>query len=127
MGKKIIATENAAAAVGPYNQAVVAGGFVFVSGQLGLDPESGTLVSEAVAEQTEQAFRNLQAVLEAAGSGLQSVVKITCFIDDMNDFQSVNEQYAAFFDGDYPARSCVEVSKLPKGAKVEIEAIALPA
>ena len=127
MGKKIIATENAAAAVGPYNQAVVAGGFIFVSGQLGLDPKSGALVSEEVAEQTQQAFRNLEAVLEAAGSGLQSVVKITCFIDDMNDFQSVNEQYATFFDGDYPARSCVEVSKLPKGAKVEIEAIALPA
>lgn len=125
MAGRIINTEKAPAAIGPYNQAVVAGGFVYVSGQVGLDPQSMTLVSEDVAEQTRQAFRNVTAVLEAAGVGLDAAVKLTCFIDDMANFQTVNEVYGTFFDGAYPARSCVEVSKLPKGAKVELEAIAL--
>jgi 2-iminobutanoate/2-iminopropanoate deaminase len=125
MAGSVINTDNAPAAIGPYNQAVVAGGFIFVSGQVGIDPATGNLVSESVDEQTGQAFRNLGAVLAAAGAGMESVVKITCFLDDMGDFQSLNEVYATFFTGDYPARSCFEVSKLPKGAKVELEAVAL--
>ena len=120
---KTVETKNAPAAIGPYSQAKVAGGLVFASGQIPIDPATGNIEAADVAGQTRRAAQNLAAVLEAAGSGLGKVLKTTCFITDMNDFAAFNEVYAEFFPG-RPARSCVEVSKLPKGALVEIEAVA---
>jgi 2-iminobutanoate/2-iminopropanoate deaminase len=123
--KEIVATENAPGAIGPYSQAVKAGDFVFVSGQIPIDPKTGNFVSEDVAEQTEQVFKNLSAVLEAAGSSLKNVVKTTVFLADMNDFAKMNEVYARYFTENYPARATVQAARLPKDARVEIEAIAL--
>lgn len=123
-GKKAINADKAPAAVGPYVHAVEAGDLIFTSGQLGLDPTSGAL-PQGVGAQARQALENLGAVLEAAGSDFAHVVKTTVFLDDINDFAAVNEIYAEFFDGEVPARSCVEVAKLPKGGLVEIEAIAV--
>ena len=120
---KTIETKNAPAAIGPYSQAKVAGGLVFASGQIPIDPATGNIEASDIAGQTRRAAQNLAAVLEAAGSGLGKVLKTTCFITDMNAFAAFNEVYAEFFPGK-PARSCVEVSKLPKGALVEIEAVA---
>ena len=120
---KTIETKNAPAAIGPYSQAKVAGGLVFASGQIPIDPATGNIEASDIAGQTRRAAQNLAAVLEAAGSGLDKVLKTTCFITDMNAFAAFNEVYAEFFPG-RPARSCVEVSKLPKGALVEIEAVA---
>ena len=122
--KKAINADKAPAAVGPYVHAVEAGGLIFTSGQLGLDPVDGTL-PEGIKAQAHQALKNLAAVLEAADSDLAHVVKTTVFLDDINDFVAVNEIYAQYFDGEVPARSCVEVAKLPKGGLVEIEAIAV--
>ncbi len=122
--KREVLTERAPKPVGAYSQAVVAGGFVFVSGQLGIDPETGQM-PEGVEEQARLALENLKAVLEAAGSGLDKVVKVTVFLVDMGDFAKVNEVYGKFFPKPYPARAAVAVRELPKGAKVEIEAIAL--
>ena len=121
---KIISTENAPAAIGAYSQAISANGFVYTSGQIPIDPASGSITAETIEAQTEQAIKNLSAVLDAAGSGLGYVVKTTCFITDMDSFSAFNEVYAKYFTGK-PARSCVEVSKLPKGALVEIEAVAV--
>src|ERR1700755_801766 len=127
--KKIISTENAPGAIGPYSQAVKTGLFyrsmVFVSGQIPIDPATGQFVSEDVAEQTEQVFKNLQAVLEAAGSGLDKVVKTTVFLADMNDFAAMNEVYGKFFTSDHPARATVQAARLPRDARVEIECIAV--
>ena len=120
---KTIETKNAPAAIGPYSQAKAAGGLVFASGQIPIDPATGNIEASDIAGQTRRAAQNLAAVLEAAGSGLDKVLKTTCFITDMNAFAAFNEVYAEFFPGK-PARSCVEVSKLPKGALVEIEAVA---
>ena len=120
---RIIETKNAPAAIGPYSQAIVSGGLVYTSGQIPLDPATGVIGVEGIEGQTHQAVRNLAAVLEAAGSGLGKVVKTTCFLRDMNDFSKFNDIYAQYFPG-RPARSCVEVSGLPKGALVEIEAVA---
>ncbi|MBR4232860.1 MAG: RidA family protein [Oscillospiraceae bacterium] len=120
---RIIETKNAPAAIGPYSQAIVSGGLVYTSGQIPLDPATGVIEVEGIEGQTHQAVRNLAAVLEAAGSGLGKVVKTTCFLRDMNDFSKFNDIYAQYFPG-RPARSCVEVSGLPKGALVEIEAVA---
>lgn len=122
--KEIIKTDSAPAAIGPYSQAVKTGNLLFVSGQIALDPETMELVSDDVQEQTRQALKNIKAVLEAAGSGLDKVVKATVFISDMDEFGRVNEVYAEFFKEDPPARACVEVSRLPKDVKVEIEVIA---
>lgn len=122
--KQSINANNAPAAVGPYVHAVAAGELIFTSGQLGLIPESGQL-PEGVEAQTHQALKNLSAVLEAAGSDLDHVVKTTVFLDNINDFGAVNAIYAEYFKGEVPARSCVEVAKLPKGGLVEIEAIAV--
>ena len=122
--KRSINANNAPAAVGPYVHAVAAGELIFTSGQLGLIPESGQL-PEGVEAQTHQALKNLSAVLEAAGSDLDHVVKTTVFLDNINDFGAVNAIYAEYFKGEVPARSCVEVAKLPKGGLVEIEAIAV--
>ena len=120
--KKTINAPKAPAAVGPYVHAVEANGLIFTSGQIGLIPETGEL-QNGIEAQTHQVFKNLQAVLEAAGSDLDHAVKTSVFIDDINDFAKVNEIYAEYFTGDTPARSCVEVAKLPKGALVEIEVI----
>ena len=119
-----IATEKAAKAVGPYSQAVSVNGFIYTSGQIPLTAE-GILVGGTIEDQTHLVFANLNAVLEAGGSSLDKVVKATVFITDMNDFAAVNDIYAQHFGEHKPARSCVEVSKLPKGVNVEIEVIAL--
>lgn len=123
--KEIINTPNAPAAIGPYSQAISAGGFVFTSGQLPLCPDTGVFPSESIEEQTRQSLENVKAVLEAAGSGMDKVIKTTVFLKDMNDFAAMNGVYNTFFaEGNYPARSAVEVAALPKNAKVEIEAVA---
>lgn len=124
MTKERVITPQAPGAVGPYSQAIKLGNLVFASGQIPLHPETGELVKGDIRKQTRQALRNLQAVLNAAGSGLDKVVKATVFIVRMEDFPLINEAYGEFFQNDPPARSCVEVSALPKGAEVEVEAIA---
>ena len=116
-------TENAPAAIGPYSQAVVVGDLVFSSGQIPLDPETGALVGSGIAEQTHRVCQNLKAVLEAAGASLQSAVKTVCFLHDMVDFAAFNQVYAQYFT-EKPARSCVAVKELPKGALVEVEVVA---
>jgi 2-iminobutanoate/2-iminopropanoate deaminase len=122
---KQITTGDAPQAIGPYSQAVVAGGFVFASGQIPLDPETGEFVEGGIAEQTEQVLRNLSKVLEAAGTGLERVVKTTVFLADMNDFAAMNEIYGRFFKQESPARSTVQAARLPRDARVEIDAVAL--
>ena len=116
-------TEKAPAAIGPYSQAIVAGNLVFTSGQIPLNPETGLLEGSNIAEQTHRVCQNLQAVLEAAGASLQSAVKTVCFLGDMADFAAFNEVYAQYFT-EKPARSCVAVKDLPKGALVEVEVVA---
>ncbi|MEN9979608.1 MAG: RidA family protein [candidate division WOR-3 bacterium] len=123
--KQSISSEKAPKPVGPYSPAVIAGEFVWTSGQLGIDPRTGELVPGGIEAETEQVLKNLAAVLEAAGSGLDRVVKTMIFITDMNQFARVNAVYARYFQEPYPARSTVQVSALPKGAMVEIEAVAL--
>ena len=123
--REIIKTESAPAAIGPYSQAVRAGGFIFASGQIPLDPKTGEFVAGGVAEQTEQVMRNLSAVLEAAGSGMERIVKTTVFLADMNDFAAMNEVYGRYFKENPPARATVQAARLPRDARVEIEAIAL--
>ncbi len=125
--KVIIQTADAPAAIGPYSQAVKANGLVFASGQIPIDPQTGQFVPGGIAEQTEQVIKNLSAVLEAAGSGLSSVIKTTVFLADMQEFTAMNEVYGKFFELEPPARATVEASRLPRDAKVEIEAIALVA
>jgi 2-iminobutanoate/2-iminopropanoate deaminase len=120
---KVIQTNAAPAAIGPYSQGFTAGGLVFTSGQIPLAPETGEVVGKTVAEQTEQAIKNLSAVLQAGGSALSKVIKTTCFLADMNDFAAFNEVYAKHFPGK-PARSTVAVRQLPKSVLVEIEAVA---
>jgi 2-iminobutanoate/2-iminopropanoate deaminase len=122
--KQIIKTENAPGAIGPYSQAVRIGNFVFVSGQIPIDPKTGEFVAGGVAEQSEQVLKNLSAVLEAAGSGLQNVVKTTVFLADMNEFGAMNEVYGRYFQTEPPARATVQAARLPKDARVEVEAIA---
>jgi 2-iminobutanoate/2-iminopropanoate deaminase len=124
-GKKIIQTEKAPKAIGPYSQAIRIESLVFTAGQIGLDPVTAELVEGGVEEQTRQVLANLRNVLEAAGSGLNYVVKTTVFLKDMNDFPRMNAIYAEFFREAHPARSTIAVSALPKGGLVEIEAIAL--
>ena len=123
--KKVIATSSAPAAIGPYSQGIDGGSVVFTSGQLALDPATGAFVEGGVAEQTRQSLTNVKAILEQAGLGLENVVKTTVFLKDMNDFAAMNEVYATFFPNDPPARSAVEVARLPKDALVEIETIAV--
>ena len=124
--KEAVRTEEAPAPFqgAPYSQAIVANGFVFVAGQVGLKPDHGELVGETIHEQTEQALANLKAILEAAGSSLDQIVKTTVFLDDFADFAGMNEVYAKHMGDKPPARATVEVAALPSGAKVEIEAIA---
>ncbi len=123
--REVIATKNAPQAIGPYSQAIKANGFVFISGQICIDPATGQLISGDVTAQTERVFKNLSAVLAAAGSGLDRVVRTTVFLKSMNDFATMNEVYARFFRAAPPARSTVEVARLPKDVLVEIDVIAL--
>lgn len=122
---KAVATDQAPKAIGPYSQAIVADGVVYTAGQVALDPQSGTLVGATITEQTEQVLRNLTAVLAAAGSSLGQVVKTTVYLADMADFSAMNEVYARHFGGHRPARSTVQAGGLPKGARLEIDAIAM--
>ena len=122
--KKVISTAEAPQAIGPYSQAIEAGGFVFVSGQIPLIPATGELVEGSVEVQTARVLENLKAILEAAGSSLESVIKTTVYITNMDDFAKVNGIYGQYFQENPPARVCVEVSKLPKGALVESDVIA---
>ena len=124
MEKEIISTSNAPGAIGPYSQAVKIGNMIYTSGQLPLDPESGELVTGDIKKATSRSLLNLKAVLEAAGSSLDNVVKSVVFVKDLDDFASINEVYAQFFTGNQPARSCVQVAKLPKDALLEIELVA---
>ena len=121
---EIISTEQAPKALGPYSQAVKAGGFIFCSGQIPIDPAVNAVVATTIEDQTRQAITNLGNVLRAAGSSLAKVVKTTVFISDMNDFAALNGVYAEMFGDTKPARSCVQVARLPKDVKLEIEAIA---
>ncbi len=121
---KRVQTDGAPAAIGPYSQAIVTGGFVFTAGQIALDPETGEMVTGGIEAQAKQVLENLSAVLEASGSGLKHVVKTTIYLADMNDFAAVNQVYAGFFQQPFPARSTVQAAALPKGARVEIDAIA---
>ncbi len=123
--KEIVQTERAPQAIGPYSQAIKANGFVFASGQIPTDPQTGQFVPGGIQEQTKQALKNLAAVLEAAGSGLDRIVKTTVFLADMNEFSAMNEIYGEFFTENPPARATVEAARLPRDARVEIEAIAL--
>jgi 2-iminobutanoate/2-iminopropanoate deaminase len=123
--KETISTENAPGAIGPYSQAVRTGNLVFCSGQIPIDPATGEFVSNDVAEQTRQVLKNLSAVLEAAGTDLNNVVKTTVFLADMNDFTEMNEIYAEFFSDNKPARATVQAARLPRDARVEIECIAV--
>ncbi|MFY9618241.1 MAG: RidA family protein [Pyrinomonadaceae bacterium] len=123
--KEIVATERAPRAIGPYSQAVRSGNFLFASGQIPIDPATGEFVAGGITEQTEQVMRNVSAILEAAGAGLQQVVKTTVFLADMDDFTAMNEVYGRFFGDDPPARATVQAARLPRDARVEIEAIAI--
>ena len=125
--KDIIATNRAPRAIGPYSQAVRAGNLVFASGQIPIDPSTGEFVPGGIAEQTEQVLRNLTAVFEAAGLGMDQVIKTTVFLADMDDFTAMNEVYGTFFDAAPPARATVQAARLPRDARVEIEAIAMVA
>jgi len=125
MDKKSIFTEKAPKAIGPYSQAISSGNMIFTSGQLGIDPVTGDIVKGTIQDETRQALNNLKAVLEAAGATLNDVVKTTVFIKDMNQFSLINEVYSEFFSQHKPARSCVEVARLPKDGNVEVEAVAI--
>jgi 2-iminobutanoate/2-iminopropanoate deaminase len=123
--KEIISTQRGPKAIGPYSQAVKANGFVFVSGQVAFDPATGQLVEGDIARQTERVLESLKAILEAAGSSLGRAVKTTVFLKDMGDFAAMNEVYGRYFSADPPARSTVEVARLPRDVRVEIDVIAL--
>ena len=123
--KKVIATEKAPAAIGPYSQAYVNNGVLYTSGQLGINPETGNLGGDTIEEQAEWSCKNVGEILKAAGTNMDKVVKTTVFIKEMNDFAAINEVYKTFFTTDFPARSCVEVARLPKDVMLEIEAIAI--
>ncbi len=124
MKKEIISTGAAPAAIGPYSQAVRAGAFLFISGQLPVDPATGNLVEKDITAQTERALLNIDAILDAAGMGFEDVVKVTVFLADMNDFAAMNSIYAKFFKVEPPARAAVQVARLPKDALIEVEAVA---
>ena len=122
--KKIVSTDRAPKAIGPYSQAVVANGFVFVSGQIPLDPATGQIVAGGIAEQTAQVFENIKNVLAAAGSSLDQAVKTTVYLKDMGDFAPMNEVYARYFPANPPARATVEAARLPRDVRIEIDCIA---
>ena len=122
--KKVISTDKAPAAIGPYSQAIEVNGMVYTSGIIPVDPATGNIPQGSV-EQAKQALTNLSNLLEAAGTSMDNVIKTTVFIKEMNDFGAINEVYATYFTGDFPARSCVEVARLPKDVMLEIEAITI--
>jgi 2-iminobutanoate/2-iminopropanoate deaminase len=123
--REIVATDRGPKAIGPYSQAVKANGFVFVSGQVAIDPKTQQVIEGAIVPQTERVMENLKGIVEASGSSLDKVVKTTVFLADMNDFAAMNEVYARYFPANPPARATVQVSRLPKDVRVEIEVIAL--
>ncbi|MDD5093403.1 MAG: RidA family protein [Dehalococcoidia bacterium] len=125
MDKRIINRKNAPASDAPYSPAIACGSFIFVSGQVPIDPGTGAIISADFGEQAEQCFQNLRAILEEAGSSLEKVVKTTAFLTNLDDFGKLNEAYKRHFPKERPARSCIEASRLPLGARVEIEAIAV--
>jgi 2-iminobutanoate/2-iminopropanoate deaminase len=125
--KEPVKTSNAPAALGPYSQAIKVGGMVYTSGQVAIDPETGEFIGGGISEQTDRVLKNVAAVLEAAGSSLDRVVKTLVFLADMDDFAAMNEVYGKFFPGAPPARSTVQAARLPRDARVEIEAVALVA
>ncbi|MBB6214866.1 2-iminobutanoate/2-iminopropanoate deaminase [Anaerosolibacter carboniphilus] len=125
MEKKMIQTDQAPKAIGPYSQAIQVGNLVFTSGQLPVDPGTGEMIVNDIQAETRQCLNNVEAILIAAGTSLKNAVKLTVFIKDMNQFSKINEVYAEFFPEDKPARSCVEVARLPKDANIEIEAVAM--
>jgi len=124
MSKQIIHTQDAPAAIGPYSQAVKTGNLLFVSGQIPLDAATGQLVSGTIAEETHQVMKNIHAILTSAGLSFEHIVKTSIFIKDMNDFGAINEVYATYFSGNFPARETVEVARLPKDVRVEISVMA---
>ena len=124
MIKRIIQTEQAPAAIGPYSQAIRIGDFLYTSGQIALDPESGNFLSGEIEEETEQTLKNISAILQAGGLSLENVVKTTVYLSDLNHFSRMNQVYEKYFSKTTPARACVQVAALPKGAKIEIDAIA---
>ena len=127
MAKKIITTDQAPKAIGPYSAGIQVNGFVYTSGQLGMDPQTGVLVDGGIEAETKRALENLRAVLEAGGSDLDHVIKTTVFLRDINDFAKMNAVYETFFSSQPPARSAIQVAALPKGGAVEIEAVAIVA
>ena len=124
MNKQVIKTDNAPEAIGPYSQGIIVGDFVYTSGQIPINPKTG-IVETDIKLATKQSMENIKAILEEVGTSLENVIKTTIFLKDLNDFNVVNEVYATYFNENNPARSCVEVSKLPKDAVIEIEAIAI--
>lgn len=125
MKKTVIKTDKAPAAIGPYSQAVEVNGVIYTSGVVPIDPATGQVVEGDIKVQAKRVFESMKALLEAAGSNMDSVVKTTVFIKDMNDFAALNEVYASYFTGEYPARSCVEVARLPKDVLIEMEVVSL--
>ncbi|KRQ86009.1 Enamine/imine deaminase [Caloramator mitchellensis] len=125
MDKKVISTNNAPAAIGPYSQGILVGDMIFTSGQLPINPESGELIVDDIKNAAVQCLENIKAIIEAAGSTMHNIVKTTVFLKDLNDFAKVNEVYAEYFVDNMPARSAVQVARLPKDAPIEIEAIAV--
>ena len=125
MTKKVIQTEKAPKAIGPYSQAIQAGNFLFLSGQIPLDPKTGELVEGDIRQQTKQVLENIKGVLESQKLGMENVVKVTIFLKDIGNFNQVNEVYATYFPSSPPARSTVEVSKLPRNTEIEIEVVAI--
>ena len=124
MIKRIIQTEQAPAAIGPYSQAIRIGDFLYTSGQIALDPDSGIFLSGEIEEETEQTLKNISAILQAGGVNFENVIKTTVYLSDLNDFTRMNQVYEKYFSKNKPARACVQVAALPKGAKIEIDAIA---
>ena len=124
MSKRIIQTELAPAAIGPYSQAIRIGDFLYTSGQIALDPKSGKFLSGEIKEETEQTLKNISAILQADGLELENVIKTTVYLSDLKDFVQMNQIYEKYFSKNKPARACVQVAALPKGAKIEIDAIA---
>ncbi|WMJ23893.1 RidA family protein [Paludicola sp. MB14-C6] len=125
MQRKQIATSNAPSAIGPYSQAIQIGNLLYTSGQIPINPKTGLVIEGGIEIQTKQVFQNLEAILKEANSSFEQVVKVTVFVKNMNDFAKINEIYATYFTQPYPARSCIEVSRLPKDVLVEIEIISL--